>query len=59
MGVDAQLVGPGVTISNATITGAPEATGTFVGGQASVGIDTGVVLSTGQAINVTGGQEMR
>ena len=50
----AQLVGPGVTISNAKFTGAPEAAGTFAGGAASVGMDTGVVLSTGQAVNVRG-----
>ena len=53
----AQLVGPGVTISNAKLTGAAEAAGTFAGGQASVGIDTGVVLSTGQAVNVRGPNE--
>jgi len=53
----AQLVGPGVTISNAKFTGAPEAAGTFAGGAASVGIDTGVVLSTGHAVNVQGPNE--
>ena len=53
----AQLVGTGVTIGNATFTGAPDAAGTFIGGQASVGIDTGIVLSTGQAINVRGPNE--
>ena len=53
----AQLVGPGVTISNAKFTGAPEAAGTFAGGQASVGMDTGVVLSTGQAVKVRGPNE--
>jgi Repeat of unknown function (DUF5648) len=50
----AQLVGPGVTISNAQFFGANNAAGTFVGGQASVGIDTGVVLSTGFAEDVRG-----
>jgi hypothetical protein len=53
----AQLVGPGVTISNAKFTGAAEAAGTFAGGAASVGMDTGVVLSTGQAVNVRGPNE--
>jgi Repeat of unknown function (DUF5648) len=53
----AQLVGPGVTISNAKFTGAPDAGGTFAGGAASVGMDTGVVLSTGQAVNVRGPNE--
>lgn len=50
----AQLVGPGVTISNARFTGNANAAGTFVGGSASVGIDTGVVLSTGWAEDARG-----
>jgi hypothetical protein len=41
------LAGGGVTITNATLNAAPTAAGTFAGGAASVGIDTGVVLSTG------------
>lgn len=50
----AQLVGPGVTIGNARFTGNPNSAGTFVGGSASVGIDTGVVLSTGWAEDARG-----
>ena len=50
----AQLVGPGVTVSNARFTGNANAAGTFVGGSASVGIDTGVVLSTGWAEDARG-----
>jgi Repeat of unknown function (DUF5648) len=50
----AMLTGPGVTISNATYTGAAEAVGTFAGGQVSIGIDSGVVLSTGTAHDVMG-----
>ncbi|MFO1325657.1 MAG: choice-of-anchor L domain-containing protein [Burkholderiales bacterium] len=53
----AQLVGPGVTIANAKFTGAAEAAGTFAGGAASVGVDTGVVLSTGHVVNVRGPNE--
>jgi hypothetical protein len=46
------IAGPGVTISNAILTvgGAPTlpaATGTFTGGAASVGFDSGIVLTTG------------
>jgi hypothetical protein len=50
----ALLAGSGVTISNATFVGAPAAAGTFTGGQNRVGIDSGVVLSTGRAEDVTG-----
>ena len=50
----AQLVGPGVTVSNARFTGNANSAGTFVGGQASVGIDNGVVLSTGWAEDARG-----
>ncbi len=53
----AQLVGPGVAITNAKFTGAAEAAGTFAGGANSVGIDSGVVLSTGRAVNVQGPNE--
>jgi hypothetical protein len=50
----AMLAGSGVTIGNATFRGAAAAAGTFSGGQASVGIDGGVVLSTGEAVDVAG-----
>lgn len=50
----ALLSGSGVTISNATFTGAPVAAGTFTGGQNRVGIESGVVLSTGRAADVVG-----
>lgn len=53
----AQLVGAGVTISNAKFVGNPNSAGTFVGGSASVGVDTGVVLSTGYAVDVRGPNE--
>ena len=48
------LAGAGVTISNATLRGAPEAAGTFSGAAASIGIDAGVVLSTGRVADVAG-----
>lgn len=41
------LVGPNVTVSNATLTGAGAAAGLFSGGAAVLGIDQGIVLSTG------------
>lgn len=44
------LAGTGVTISNATYTGAALASGTFTGGtSAGLGIDSGIVLTTGRA----------
>lgn len=44
----AAITGPGVTISNATLTtNTPNGTGTFTGGNASVGFDNGIVLTTG------------
>jgi hypothetical protein len=48
------LVGPNVRVSNVTYTGADKAAGIFSGGSNSVGIGSGVVLSTGSAINVAG-----
>ncbi|MCC6194400.1 MAG: choice-of-anchor L domain-containing protein [Burkholderiales bacterium] len=53
----AQLVGAGVTISNARFVGNANAAGTFVGGVASIGMDTGVVLSTGKAEDARGPNE--
>lgn len=48
------LTGGGVTISNARFVGAPVAAGTFSAGQASIGLESGVVLSTGKVIDVMG-----
>jgi len=42
------LIGGGVTISNVRYTGHPRALGMFTGGEASVGFDTGIVLSSGK-----------
>jgi hypothetical protein len=50
----AALAGPGVTIANATFRGDNFAAGTFSGALSDLGIDTGVVLSTGRAEDVTG-----
>jgi len=48
------LAGPGVPISNATLTGDPSAAGTFSAGLPSIGIDSGVVLSSGRVADVAG-----
>jgi len=49
------LVGAGVTISSVSYTGANEASGYFSGGAAAgIGIDEGIVLTSGFASNVDG-----
>lgn len=48
------LLGPGVVASNIVLNGAPIAAGTFQGGQAIVGIDGGIVLSSGNVASVLG-----
>lgn len=49
------LVGSGVTISNATYTGAEGASGYFTGGTAAgLGFDSGIVLTSGAAGNLDG-----
>jgi uncharacterized repeat protein (TIGR01451 family) len=49
------LAGPGVTVSNVTFTGANVAGGSFSGGLADgLGIDTGVILSSGNIANAAG-----
>ena len=49
-----QLVGPGVAVSNVSYTGAPVASGTFSGGETSVGIASGVALTSGDLKNTVG-----
>jgi hypothetical protein len=41
------IVGDGVTISNVTYTGAPNAAGSFTGGTGLTGFDAGIVLGSG------------
>jgi len=48
------LVGPGVTVSNVTYTGANVAGGTFAGGTGIIGFEEGVILSSGNIANVVG-----
>jgi hypothetical protein len=48
------LAGGGVTVSNATFTGAPIAGGTFTGGLGPIGFDSGIILSSGNIASVVG-----
>lgn len=49
------LAGPGIQITNVTINGSPAAAGTFAGGLAAgLGIESGVILSSGAIENVIG-----
>ncbi len=48
------LVGPGVSISNVTYTGADVAAGTFTGGTGIIDFDSGIILSSGNVANVIG-----
>jgi hypothetical protein len=48
------LVGPGVAVNNAHMTGAPVAFGTFSGGAGIIGFDSGIILSSGDVFNVVG-----
>jgi gliding motility-associated-like protein len=48
------IIGTGVTFSNATYTGRPVASGTFNGVNSNIGINSGVILTTGN-INVAPG----
>jgi len=48
------LAGPGVEISNINYVGGNLAAGTFIGGIGIIGFESGVILSSGQAIDVVG-----
>lgn len=48
------LLGPGVVASNIVLNGAPIAAGTFQGGIGIVGIDNGIMLSSGNIASVLG-----
>lgn len=41
------LAGPGITVSNAVITGDPTAAGSFNGSASNIGLNSGVILCTG------------
>ncbi len=48
------LLGPGVQVSNATLTAAPSAAGLFTGGALILGIDQGIVLTSGNITTLVG-----
>ena len=48
------LLGPDVQVSNAVLTAAPGAAGLFTGGSSVIGIDQGLLLSSGNIITLVG-----
>ena len=48
------MLGTGVTITNATYTGADVASGAFSGGTDAIGFESGIILSSGNIANVIG-----
>ncbi|MFN8179785.1 MAG: choice-of-anchor L domain-containing protein [bacterium] len=48
------LIGPGVQVSNAVLTAAPGAAGLFTGGGPIIGIDQGLLLSSGNIVTLVG-----
>src|SRR3990170_754369 len=48
------LVGGGITISNVTFTGADVAAGRFSGGTGIIGFESGIILGSGNIVNVVG-----
>ncbi len=48
------LAGPGITVTGATLTGASLASGSFDGSASSLGMASGVILSTGDVNNAPG-----
>lgn len=48
------LLGPGVTASNITFTGNPAQLGTFIGTSCFLGLDSGMVMTTGAVTNALG-----
>jgi hypothetical protein len=48
------LLGPGVQVSNVVLNAAPDAAGVFSGGAGVIGVDQGIVLSTGNVNTLVG-----
>lgn len=48
------LLGTGVTVSNVTFNGAPSAIGFFDGTNSNIGLDSGLVIATGDVTNAIG-----
>jgi gliding motility-associated-like protein len=51
-----KLVGPGITISAPSLTCAGQANGKFISTATPLGLDSGIVLTTGKAINTAGAE---
>lgn len=51
------ILGSGVTASNITYSGAPNASGTFTDGASSIGINSGIILTSGDANFAVGPNE--
>ncbi len=49
-----QLIGPGISVSNATINTQPNAAGTFVSNGSNIGLPGGVLLTSGEVGNAIG-----
>ncbi|HEX2899055.1 MAG TPA: choice-of-anchor L domain-containing protein, partial [Bacteroidia bacterium] len=49
-----QLIGPGITVSNATMSGPANSAGTFVGTASNIGLPGGVLLTSGDVANAPG-----
>jgi hypothetical protein len=49
-----QLIGPGISVSNATIVSVPDASGTFTATASNLGLPAGVLLTSGDAVNAVG-----
>ncbi|MEP7027005.1 MAG: choice-of-anchor L domain-containing protein [Candidatus Eisenbacteria bacterium] len=52
------LLGPAVNVSNAVLNAAPDAAGTFTGGGAIIGFDSGIILSTGDVDSLYGPNDL-
>jgi hypothetical protein len=50
----ATIAGPGAIVSNAVLTGAPAAAGTFAGAADAIGLSGGVILGTGRVADAIG-----
>ncbi len=48
------LFGPGISVTNLTLTGANQSVGTFTAPAGSIGIDSGLVMASGSVFNIPG-----
>jgi hypothetical protein len=48
------LIGPDAEVSNAVLTGVPGSTGTLTGGSSIIGLDEGLILSSGNIVTLVG-----